>query len=231
MKPLKKLIAIICVLLVIFVAMYIYTGKQSDKNVTLDEVSKIEDYISKIYMWQEVTNQALPTFTSINDAPDKWVWEVVKKNLNNYDEIATEQISDEAKELFGPDFTKQFPKEGNDSFIYNNEQDIYQATNIELDSYMDNFLLNSISKTKDGYEVEILEYIEDYSAENDLVETNQDEFLILIKNLEGQELAKVKNTEGKDKIIEVVKENTDKLTKKTIDLKIENEKLFIRMVK
>ena len=39
-------------------------------------------YISKIYMWKEITGDALPKFDNINDAPDVWTWEVVKKDLD-----------------------------------------------------------------------------------------------------------------------------------------------------
>ena len=76
----KKLLAIICVLLVIFVGMYIYKNNINQNTVNVSEVEKIEEYISKIYMWQEVTEEALPKFDNINNAPDLWVWEVVKKN-------------------------------------------------------------------------------------------------------------------------------------------------------
>ena len=79
----KKLLAIICVLLVIFIGMYIYKTNINQNNVTVSEVQKIEEYISKIYMWQEITEEALPKFDNINDAPDLWVWEVVKKDLES----------------------------------------------------------------------------------------------------------------------------------------------------
>lgn len=222
----KKLVGIVCILLVIFIEMFMHQKEEIQNVVTASEVTSIEQYISQIYMWKEVTDEALPVFEDINTAPEKWVWEAVKKNLNNYDEITYEQIQQKAKDLFGEKFTKNFPKEGNESFFYDQAQDLYQATNMELDSDNDAFLLNAIQKTKEGYTVEIVEYIEDYSEElnveteavdePDIVE--EAEFTIHIKNTQGEEVASVKNTEGKDKIIEQVKANIEKFSKKTIYL-------------
>ncbi len=206
--------------------MFMYQREEIQSVVTASEVASIEQYISQIYMWKEVTDDALPAFEDINTAPEKWTWEVVKKNLNNYDEITYEQIQQKAKELFGEAFTQVFPKEGNENFTYDQEQDLYQATGIELDSDNDAFLLNTIQKTKEGYTVEIVEYIEDYSEELN-VETEavdepdaveEAEFTIHIKNIQGEEITQVKNTEGKDKIIEQVKANIEKFSKKTIYL-------------
>ena len=43
----KKLLAIICVLLVILVGMYLYKTNLLKSNITAQEVEKIEEYISK----------------------------------------------------------------------------------------------------------------------------------------------------------------------------------------
>ena len=68
----KKLVAIICILLVIFVGMYVNRSKSNQNLITATEVEKVEEYISKIYMWKEITGDALPKFDNINDAPDIW---------------------------------------------------------------------------------------------------------------------------------------------------------------
>ena len=96
----KKLLAIICILLVIFIGMYINKNKSTQNMVTATEVENVQEYISKIYMWKEVTEEALPKFDNINDAPDVWTWEVVKKNLDNY-EATYEEIKQKSKLMSG----------------------------------------------------------------------------------------------------------------------------------
>ena len=105
----KKLFVIIGVLAIIFLGMVIYRNTANKSNVTVQEVENIEKYISKIYMWKEITNKALPTFENINDADELWTWEVVKKNLEEF-ELSYDDIQNKAKELFGVEFSKQFTK-------------------------------------------------------------------------------------------------------------------------
>ena len=102
----KKMLVIIFILLIIFIGVYINKKNIGNETVTATEVNNIEEYISKIYMWQEVTEEALPKFNNINDAPDLWLWEVVKKNLDNY-EVSYDEVEQKAKEIFGEEFTKQ----------------------------------------------------------------------------------------------------------------------------
>ena len=159
MIGLKKLVVIICILLAIFIGMYINQRNQiSSAKITAEEVDNIEVYITNIYMWKEVTGEALPKFQDINDAPDKWIWEAVKKNIEKYEGISSEYIQETAKKIFGPSFAKQISQSGNTSFEYQPEESKYIATNVELDTENDKFLINNIQKTKQGYEVEILEY-------------------------------------------------------------------------
>lgn len=226
----KKLVAIICILLVIFIGMYINKNKSTQNLITASEVTQVEEYISKIYMWQEITEEALPKFDNINNAPDLWIWEVVKKNLEDY-ELTYEEIEQKATELFGSQFTKQFPKEGTEYIQYNEELGKFISTGVGLDTLDDCFLIKNIKKTKSGYEVEIAEYLADY--ENSLgVEDENEIYEIYIKNLEQETIATVKNTEGETKIIEIVKENFDKFNTKTIELnKGSDGKLYVQSVK
>ena len=226
----KKLVAIICILLVIFVGMYVNRIKSNQNLITATEVEKVEEYISKIYMWKEITGEALPKFDNINDAPDVWTWEVVKKNLENYD-LTKDEIQNKATELFGNQFTKQFPQEGTEYMQYDEKLGKYISTGIELDTLDDCFYIKNIRKTKDGYEVEIAEYLEDYV--NSLgVEDENEIYEIYIKNLNEETIANVKNTEGETKTIDVVKENLDKFTTKTVNLKRNsNGNIYVESVK
>lgn len=226
----KKLVAIICILLVIFVGMYVNRSKSNQNLITATEVEKVEEYISKIYMWKEITGEALPKFDNINDAPDIWTWEVVKKDLENY-ELTKDEIQNKATELFGNQFKKQFPQEGTEYMQYDEKLGKYISTGIELDTLDDCFYIKNIRKTKDGYEVEIAEYLEDYV--NSLgVEDENEIYEIYIKNLNEETIANVKNTEGETKTIEVVKENLDKFTTKTVNLKKNsNGNIYVESVK
>lgn len=226
----KKLVAIIFILLVIFVGMYVNRSKSNQNLITATEVEKVEEYISKIYMWKEITGEALPKFDNINDAPDVWTWEVVKKNLENYD-LTKDEIQNKATELFGNQFAKQFPQEGTEYMQYDEKLGKYISTGIELDTLDDCFYIKNIRKTKDGYEVEIAEYLEDYV--NSLgVEDENEIYEIYIKNLNEETIANVKNTEGETKTIDVVKENLDKFTTKTVNLKkSSNGNIYVESVK
>ena len=226
----KKLLAIICVLLVIFIGMFIYKNNINQNNITVLEVQKIEEYISKIYMWQEITGEALPKFDDINDAPDLWIWEVVKKNLENY-ELSYDEIQEKAIQIFGDDFKKQFPKEGSEYIYYDENYGKYLTTGIGLDTQDDVFYIKKINKTKDGYEVEIVEYLEDYENSMGLEDENE-VYDIYIKNLDEETVATIKSNEGETRAIETVKENIDKFTTKTVKLiKNSEEKLFVESVK
>lgn len=226
----KKLVAIICILLVIFVGMYVNRSKSNQNLITATEVEKVEEYISKIYMWKEITGEALPKFDNINDAPDIWAWEVVKKDLENY-ELTKDEIQNKATELFGNQFKKEFPQEGTEYMQYDEKLGKYISTGIELDTLDDCFYIKNIRKTKDGYEVEIVEYLEDYV--NSLGAEDENEiYEIYIKNLNEETIANVKNTEGETKTIEVVKENLDKFTTKTVNLKKNsNGNIYVESVK
>lgn len=227
----KKLLTIIGVLLIIFIGMYIYKSNSiKQTNVNVSEVEEIEEYISKIYMWKEITGEALPRFDNINDAPDLWVWEVVKKNLDNY-ELTYSEIQDKSIEIFGENFKKQFPKEGSEFIYYDDNEGKYLTTGIGLDAQEDMFLIKKINKNKKNYEVEIVEYIEDYQNAMELEDEKQI-YDVYIKNLNDDIVATVKSTQSETKTIEIVKENIDKFTTKKVNLGIDSSgKLYVESVK
>lgn len=226
----KKLLAIISVLLIIFIGMYIYKSNINKNNITASEVQKIEEYMSKIYMWKEITQEALPKFNNINEAPDIWTWEVVKKNLENY-ELTYNEIQEKAIEIFGENFKKQFPKEGSEYIQYDENLDKYITTGVGLDTLEDMFLIKNIKKTKIGYEFELIEYLEDY--ENSMGIENENEIYdIYIKNSQEEIIATIKSNESETKAIELVKENEDSFNKKIVNVTKNKEgKIFIESVK
>ena len=224
----KKLIAIICVLLVIFVGMVIYRRSNiNSNNVTASEVGQIEEYITKIYAWKEVTGEALPTFDDINNAPDLWLWQVVVNNLEEY-AVTREQIQSKATEIFGANFTKEFPEEGTENLKYDESLNLYVAEEIQTDNKEDVFYINSIEKSQNEYKVEIAEYLEDYSNETNETEESNNGYDIKIENLNGEEIATVKDTDGETVIVNTIKENIDKLSKKIVTLqKGDNDNFYV----
>lgn len=227
----KKMLVIIGVLLIIFIGIFIYKNNIDKNTINVSEVEQIEEYISKIYMWQEVTEEALPKFDNINNASDLWIWEAVKKNLEKF-ELTKEEIEDKAIELFSKNFTKQFPKEGSEFIKYNGETGLYYTNGMGLDSLEDCFLINEIKKIKNGYEVEIIEYIEDYEEAVDIDGNLLDEYNVNIENLQHEIISSVKNNDEPGKAIEIVKENKEKFSTKKIILKKETEgNLYVESVK
>ena len=218
----KKLIGIIIILVIILVGMVIYKNNVIKTNhVSLEEIEKIENYIGQIYMWKEITKEALPCFEDINQADDRWIWEVVKKNLEEY-EFSYEQVQQKAKELFGEAFKKEFPKEGTEYLMYDELSNLYYAVGVDLDQQEDVFLLNKIELVENGYEIEIIEYLEDYSQETE-------EKQIKIRNIEGEEIGEVSsNNEIEAK--ELVRNKSEQLSKKKIWLKQEDGKLQVTKV-
>ncbi len=214
----KKMLAIIMVLLIIFIGMFIHTKNANQNKVTVSEVQQIEEYLTKIYMWQEVTEEALPKFDNINNASDLWTWEVVKKNLESF-ELSKEEIEEKAIELFGKNFTKRFPDEGSEFIIYDEETGLYYTNGMGLDSLEDCFFIKKINKVEDTYQVEIVEYLEDYENSIDEEGNLLDEYNIDIMNLDRQVVLTFKNTEGEERAIEMVKENLEKFSSKNIILK------------
>ena len=217
----KKMIIIIIILATILISMIIYknlsTGATNQVNV--QEIQKIEESISTIYLWKEITNEALSTFESVNNADELWIWEVTKKNLEQY-EVSKEEIQTKTKEIFGEEFNREVPEEGNSSFEYDKTTNKYYPTEVILDQMEDSFLLNKIEKTDQGYIVEIVEYLQDY--------TNGDK--VIVRNLGQEELGQVSIYDSETKMQEIVKNNINRFDKKKIYFKVENNNLIVEKV-
>ncbi len=68
--------------------------------------------------------------------------------------------------------------------------------------------------------MEIVEYLADYSEENN----------IIIKNTNEEEIGRLSVTDDETKMQEIVKSNIEKFTKKEITLKKENDSLIVTKV-
>ncbi len=216
----KKMLIIIVILAVILISMIIYKNMAigSKNNINIQEISNIEESISKIYLWKELTTEALPEFDNINNATDLWVWEVVKKNIEKF-EVSYEEIEQKSKELFGQNFSKEFPRSGNQSFEYK-EDNIYLATEVVLNQLEDDFIISNIDKRQEEYEIEIIEYLEDYS--------NEDK--IIIRNLQNEEIGQVNINDSETNIQEIVKKNVSRFNKKKLYFKRKDNNLTIQKV-
>ena len=90
--------------------------------------------------------------------------------------------------------------------------------------------VSKINKTKNGYEVEIVEYLEDYENAMGL-EDETEVYDIYIKNLNQETVATIESNENETRKIEVIKENIDKFTTKTVKLMKNSEgKIFVESV-
>lgn len=218
----KKMIIIISILGLIFMVMILYKNNTLKNNITINEVNQIEEYIAKIYSYKEITKQAIPVFDDINNADDEWTWEIVKKNLEEY-ELEYESIQNKAKEIFGENFAKEYPRQGTKFIKYNEENKKYIATEENFDKKEDLFFLNAIQKTTNGYKAEIIEYLEDY--------TDYEEGKIYIKNIQEDIIETLNSQDTEDKTIDIIKNNIDKFSKKTITLiKDTHGNIFIKKV-
>ena len=222
----KKFIIIIIVLVIIFMVMVIHKDITTKKeNVNIQEIEKIEKYINQIYLEKEIVGESLPKFENINNANEKWIWKVTEKNIED-DKISYEQIQEKSKEIFGDDLQKKFPKEGTEYLIYNQAENTYEGTTSEIDNQGSLFLLNKIKKIQDGYEIDLIEYLEDYSA---MLEEKPEDYII-IRNLDGEEISRTTST-NEEEVINIVKRNIDRFSTKKVILKVKDEKIYIHEVR
>lgn len=218
----KKMLVTILILLIVFIGMLIFRTSENETEIKIDEINKIESYIKKIYGWKEVTDDALPEFDDINNANEKWLWGILRENIDD-SEIDYSKIENTTKEIYGKNFTKEYPKEGTEFIFYDKEKEKYIVKETTLDAVNDLFLINKIEKNKNIYDVEIAEYLVDY--------TNSDSGKIKIKNTNEEEIYELTEEEATDgNIQKVVKENMDRFTKKQIELEKENESIYVKKV-
>lgn len=218
----KKMIVTIIILFIIFISMVIFKNIEKSQEIKVDEINKIEKYVEKIYGWKEITDEALPEFNDINNVNEKWIWGIVRENIEDI-ETDYETIEKTAKELYGDSFQKKFPTEGNEFISYDNDKQKYTVKQTNLDAINDSYLLNKIERIKDGYTVEIVEYLVDF--------TNEDNGNVQIKNLQNEKIYELTAEDATESNIKkVVKENISRFNKKKIFLKNNNDSVIITKV-
>ena len=79
-----------------------------------------------------------------------------------------------------------------------------------------------------GYEVEIVEYLEDYSQES-TDDTNTQSYQIVIRNLNDEEIGKIEESQESSSQ-DIVKNNIDRFTRKIVTLKQEGDNLYVQKV-
>ena len=114
----KKMIITIIILAIIFIGMVINRQIEQANEIKIEEIQLVENYMEKIYGWSEITNQALPEFDNLNEANTKWLWGIVRKNIEE-EEITYETINEKVKELYGEELNIKYPKEGMEFIKYN----------------------------------------------------------------------------------------------------------------
>ncbi|MBR3255153.1 MAG: hypothetical protein IKF97_02855 [Clostridia bacterium] len=218
----KKMIVTIIILLIIFISMVIYKNSLAKAEVTVEEINSIEDYMDKIYSYKEITGEAMPEFNDLQNADEKWVWDIVRKNIDDY-EIENEKIENTKNELFGNDLNKEFPNDGTDYITYNEEKQKYITKELTIDAIKDSFYIQKIEKNDNQYLVTIVEYLIDY--------TDEEGRIVKIKNLEEKEIKQMPEKQATEETItKVVKENIKEFSKKKVTLEKEGEQLVIRKV-
>ena len=114
--------------------------------------------------------------------------------------------------------------------VFNPENNMYYSTSIELDEEEDRFIIDNINKSKSEYEVEIIEYLEDYS--NTITNEEGTSGNVYIKNFNNEIIFSVDCNENESAIIDKVKENKDRFSKKMLTLERNEEgEIFVKNVK
>ena len=218
----KKMIVTIIILLIIFISMVVYKNSLAKAVVTVDEINKIEEYMDKIYSYKEITGVALPEFDGLQNADEKWVWGIVRKNIDDY-EIDDTKAQDTINELFGSNLNKEFPKEGTEYITYNEEKQKYITKELQIDAIKDSFYVQKIEKQDNEYKVHIVEYLVD--------RTDESGNKAIIKNLSNETVKELNQKQAtEENITNAVKENIGKFSKKKVTLEKQEENIVVKKV-
>lgn len=159
-------------------------------------------------------NITVPEFKNINDAPEKWIWNVLYNNLENEENKYTyEQIQEKLINLFSSEFERKFPEEGIDGLIEKNiENNIYYKTEIKKDNTKKyGYCIKSLTQEDTMYKIYIIEYT-----------LLCDEVTYTLFDKDGNELKKYDYKDGiEEEIKEEISQNKYNLIQKEVAIKIE----------
>lgn len=241
MKIRKIIFLIIAVLLVILgvTVKKTYLKKDEENNVNtvvapeeledkeikvVTELEKIDirKYIESIYG----SYIAIQDFADINNADETWLWENVRSNIISDEKTSYtyKELEEKTNELYGPNLTKTFPKDGSDFFIFNEDTNAYLVADFTLD-WKEWFAIRQIREVDNLYYVEILEFKEDFTGDDNKIK---------LQNKKGEVLNEFEQPENNAEktlkeleIQEYVLKNEKKFSKKEIVLeKDEKENLL-----
>lgn len=200
-----------------------------DNIVENDKVNKedIEKYLGKIYF---ILEDVIPSFTDINEANEKWIWKcaycnLVRNEKDTGDKVTKEQVEDSAKEIFGKDFIKQFPKEGLEFWLEPDGNKYFvAAAGIEPD-YFYEYIINSIAYKDNQVLLELIEY------KTSDIWHNQTELKVLNiatnEEIKKYDLIEYDNNdyllEMQENVKEFIKNNKEKFSMAKITLQIDEE--------
>lgn len=182
MKNKKKIILVVAIILIAVITLIcVLTASNNDTENPTDETNTVNNEISNLENVEKITdeneavysylyriytgmNTCIPTFSDINLADEKWIWECAYKNLVNFEDlipgnvIKKEDIENSAKQLFGEVFNREFPEEGLEFWLEPQDDGyFYAATSFESEIYNDHILI-SVDKNENNIIAEVIEY-------------------------------------------------------------------------
>lgn len=193
---------------------------ETEKNTySISDMNQINDYIKKIYSYYETS---IPEFDNINSADEDWLWAVsfFKSKFGNYLFVPYSLVQGNAKELFGSNLKKEFPKTEIKVATYTSKDNTFDIKGRGGNTFWPTYAILDVEKTSTGFNVKIVEYMIDrtggYGAASEEEAIAAADKIYLCKNSESRmKQFKV----GEERLIEdYVLENKDQFTSKLLTL-------------
>lgn len=209
-----------------------------EEKISKIEYREIEEYIKSINGYYEVSRYVLPNFDKLKDVNENWIWETVWKNaskLPGSGYFTREDLANEAKNLFGSEFDKEFPIEGLPGLInYSDDYKGYYCNAFGLDGYLSRVIVDDVKKTGDSYVADVVCYLQDVEdfayAQKEIGDKT---FIRLMdyneKYIENYEFILSDNYESQ--LNEFVLKNKEKYTRKKVYLEVDEKTSLLKVTK